>query len=90
LKAPSQRVRLGILIAYIVCLFGASRIALGTWMPPTSDKGLWFYSALAALLLGNLILSPFFTKPADAISYAVTGIIALLATSIWRNPSTSD
>jgi hypothetical protein len=56
-------------------------------MPPTSDKGLWFYSALAALLLGNLILSPFFTKPADAISYAVTGIIALLATSIWRDPS---
>jgi|SRR5579859_6789721 len=56
-------------------------------MPPTSDKGLWFYSALAALLLGNLILSPFFTKPADAISYAVTGIVALLATSIWRVPS---
>jgi adenylylsulfate kinase-like enzyme len=55
-------------------------------MPPTSDKGLWFYSALAALLLGNLILSPFFTKPADAISYAVTGIVALLATSIWRVP----
>ncbi len=56
-------------------------------MPPTSDKGLWFYSALASLLLGNLILSPFFTKPADAISYAVTGIVALLATSIWRVPS---
>ena len=86
-KAPSQRVRLGILLAYIGCLFVASRIAFGAWMPPTSDKGLWFYSALAALLLGDLILSPFFTKPADAISYAVTGIVALLATSIWRVPS---
>jgi hypothetical protein len=53
-------------------------------MPPTSDKGLWFYSGLAALLLGNLIISPFYTKPADAISYAVTGVIALLATSVWR------
>jgi uncharacterized protein len=87
MKVASQRVRLGVLLAYIGCLFLASRIALGAWVPPTSDKGLWFYSALAALLLGNLILSPFFTKPADAISYAVTGIIALLATNIWRVPS---
>lgn len=74
---------------YVASLFLASRIGLGHWMPPTSDNGLWFYSGLAALLLGNLILSPFYTKPADAISYAVTGIIALLATSVWRTPGTT-
>lgn len=79
--------RLAILLVYLACLFLASRVGLGSWTPPTTDKGLWFYSGLASLLLGNLILSPFFTKPADAISYAVTGIIALLATNVWRVPS---
>jgi hypothetical protein len=87
--ALSQRARLAILIVYIVGLLGASRAALGTWLPPTSDSGLWFYAALAALLLGSLLVTPFFTKPADAISYAVAAVVALLAVNTWRQPQTT-
>jgi hypothetical protein len=79
----SQPLRLIILLVYVGGLVAASKFALGTWMPPTSERGVWFYSALAALLLGNLIVSPFFTKPADAIAYSVAALIALLSTNAW-------
>ena len=82
MKLLSQRARLAILIAYLALLFGASKAALGTWLPPTSEKGLWFYSGFAAILLGNLLVTPFFTKPVDAISNAVAAIIGLLAVNI--------
>ncbi len=67
----------------------ACKIALGAWIPPTSAKGLWFYSGLASLLLGSLLVSPFFTKPADAISYAVAGLVGLLAVNLWPLPTTA-
>lgn len=80
-----QRGRLIILIVYLVGLFVASWAASGNWIPPTSERGIWFYSALAALLLGNLLVTPFFTKPADAISYAVAAAVALLAVNPWAS-----
>lgn len=86
MKATSQRTRLIILGVYILILFGASNLALGSWFPPTSQKGLWFYSGLAAILLGNLLVTPFFTKPADAISYSVAALVALLAVNVWSSP----
>lgn len=82
-----QRGRLLILVVYLSGLLVTSWVALGTWIPPTNERGLWFYAALAALLLGSLLVTPFFTKPADAISYAVAGIVALLAVNIWGRPS---
>jgi hypothetical protein len=72
-----------ILVIYVGLLLGASQLALGSWLPPTSEKGVWFYSGLAALLLGNLLVTPFFTKPVDSISYAVAALIALLAVNTW-------
>lgn len=84
-----QRGRLAILIIYLVGLFAASWGALGTWIPPTSEKGVWFYAALAALLLGSLLVTPFFTKPADAISYAVAAAVALLAVNVWGSAASS-
>lgn len=83
MKPLTQFIRLLILITYIVLLFVASRLAFGSWLPPTTEKGLWFYSGLAALLLGNLLVTPFFTKPVDAISNAVAAIVAMLAVNIW-------
>lgn len=82
-KSLSQRVRLIILLVYVAGLIGASVFVFGTVLPPTTEKGVWFYSALAALLLGNLIVTPFFTKPADAISYSVAALVALLAVNVW-------
>ena len=83
LSPLSQPVRLFILALYVAGLFVASKLALGTWLPPTSDKGLWFYSGLAAILLGSLLVTPFYTKPADAISYAVAALVALLSVRAW-------
>ena len=77
-----QRGRLVVLFVYVALLLVASKLALGGWLPPSSEKGLWFYAGLAALLLGNLIITPFFTRPADSISYAVSGLVAMLAANI--------
>lgn len=76
----TQKPRLLFLVLYISGLFVTSRVALGAWLPPTGTDGLWFYSGVAALLLGNLIVTPFYVKPADALSYAVAALIALYAT----------
>src|SRR3972149_93211 len=80
-----QRARLIILIVYLIGLSIASWGALGTWIPPPTERGIWFYAALAALLLGSLLVTPFFTKPADAISYAVAGAVALLTVNPWAS-----
>lgn len=85
----SQRGRLTILIVYLAGLFIASWGALGTWIPPTTERGIWFYAAFAALLLGSLLVTPFFTKPADAISYAVAAAVALLAVNAWGSTASS-
>lgn len=79
----SQRARLLALVGYVLILFVASKIALGDWLPPTSAKGLWFYAGLASVLLGNLIVTPFYVKPADVIAYTVAGLVALLAVNVW-------
>lgn len=85
MRRLSQQTRLAILIAYVAALLAASKFALGSWIPPTSEKGLWFYAGLAALLLGNLLLTPFYTPPADAISNAVAAVMALLAVNVWQS-----
>jgi hypothetical protein len=75
----NQRDRLGILLLYILGLFVTSWFVFGTWVPLTSEKGIWLYSALAAVLLGSLLVTPYFTSPANAVSYAVAAGVALLA-----------
>src|SRR3989442_3621923 len=82
-----QKTRLIALFLYIGLLFCASKLALGSWLPPTTEKGLWFYCGLAALLLGNLIITPYYTKPADAISNAVASVVGLLAVNNWASPA---
>ena len=89
-KTLGQRARLVILALYVAGLLITSRLALGAWLPSTTEKGVWFYSALAALLLGNLLVTPFFTKPADAISYSVAAMIALLAVNVWGRTEPTD
>src|SRR5882672_9333302 len=82
---PTQSGRLVILLAYVAGLFIASWVAFGTWIPLTSEKGIWLYSALAAVLLGSQLVTPFFTSPANAISYAVAAAVALLSINIWHS-----
>jgi len=88
-RPASQRTRLVLLAIYLVGLFAISNAALGSWWPPATHKGLWFYAGLVALLLGNLLVTPFYTKPVDALAYCVPAIIALLAANVWILPQST-
>lgn len=76
---PPQKWRAFFLLLYLVLLFAVSKYAFGEWFPPASGgKAVWFYTGLASLLLGNHLVTPYFSKPVDAISYAVASAAALL------------
>jgi hypothetical protein len=78
-KLFGQKARVAMLIGYVAVLLCVSRIALGVWFPPFSQRGLWFYSGIAAVVLGSLLVTPFFSKPADTISYVVAALLGVLA-----------
>src|SRR2546421_10441182 len=81
----SQTTRLVILLLYAALLFAVCRFLFGTWLPPTAEKGVWLYASLAHLLLGTLLLSPYFTKPADAVSDAIIAALILpeIHNAVW-------
>lgn len=74
-----------ILIIYLIVLFVLNYLAFGQWLPETNYKGLWFYTGIASILLGNLLVTPFYTKPVDAISYSVVSLIAIFLVNDWIN-----
>ena len=81
----TQRARVIVFLCYIAVLFFANFLAFESWVPLTSAKGLWFYTGLASILLGSLLVTPFFIKPVDAISYSVVALIALYSFNSWQN-----
>lgn len=83
MKKLTQPQRLIILVLYMFTLFGLSYYLYGSPIPPTSEKGLWFFSCLASIALGELITSPYFTSPADVISNSIAAIITLLTVNPW-------
>ena len=83
----SQPIRLLFLIAYILFLFLINYLAFNQWMPLNNYKGFWFYSGASALILGSLLATPYFTSPANAISYSVAALIAIFSYEIPNNTS---
>jgi hypothetical protein len=79
----NQKSRFIFFLIYIALLFPLSKLIIGSWLLPTNDQSLWFYSGLAALLLSSLLETPFFVTPKDAISYGVAAILAIIAVSAW-------
>jgi len=79
----NQKERLFILLLYIGILLVVSYWTLSVWIPPVNSKGLWFYAGLAALLMGSLLETPFYTSPKDAISNSVAAILTLISVNIW-------
>ncbi len=75
----TQPRRLLHLVIYLCVLLFANYEAFNQWIPFTDNRGLWFFGGLAALILGSLIVTPFFTSPANAISYAVAALVAVLS-----------
>lgn len=83
MKKLSQPSRLIIWILYIFALLGLSCYLYNSPIPPTSEQGLWFYSCLASIVLGELITSPYFTSPADVISNTIAALITILTVNPW-------
>lgn len=76
---PTQKWRAVLLFIYVAALVGISKYVFGEWFPsPSGGKAVWFYTGLASLLLGNHLVTPYFSKPVDAISYAIAASAALL------------
>jgi len=78
-----QSTRLFILLSDIFILSLASFLSFNQWIPPTGIKGFWFYAAVLSLLLGSRLITPFFHKPADVISYSIPALIALFLVNNW-------
>ena len=83
LKKLTQLQRLLVFLLYIVSLLCVSYYLYKSPIPPTSEQGLWFYSCLASIILGELITSPYFTSPADVIANTIAAIIAILSVNPW-------
>ena len=67
-----------LLILVIICA-----LAFGNLYPPVGDSGFWFYTALLSVLVGSKIVTPFYVKPIDAISYAVPAFVSLMLVNNW-------
>ncbi len=84
-EIPNQQIRIAILFIYITILLLANILAFGQLMPLYGPKGLWFYSGFASILLGNLLVTPLYIKPVDAISYSVLALTSLYLANDLRN-----
>ena len=87
IEKRKQSTRLIFLFIYIFLLFVINKLTFGSWTPESAEKGLWFYTAAASILLGNFLVTPFFTKPVDALSYSVmagTGIFLVNSLDTWE------
>jgi hypothetical protein len=42
-----------------------------------SPEGLWFYTAAVSLLLGDLVVNPYYVGPRDSLAFAIPGAIAI-------------
>jgi uncharacterized protein len=82
---PKQQNRVIILIIYFGFLLLINFLAFGQLIPPNGSKGLWFYSGFASILLGNLLVTPLYIKPVDAISYSVLALISLYLVNDLKN-----
>lgn len=84
MKTLSQRTRLIVLIIYLGFLFGISKLVFDTWLPPNSEKGMWFYAGLGSLILGYLLNNPHFAPPKDVFTYSVTALISIITLGVFQ------
>lgn|GEM_PF-277492 len=76
-----QQERLFILFGYLLILCSLSFSLFGLNLPPR-PKNIWLLSGFAGLLFGTQLLTPFFTPPADVISYAFTALVVLITSGL--------
>ncbi|GHV81427.1 hypothetical protein AGMMS49944_32180 [Spirochaetia bacterium] len=65
-------------------------ILTGNILPHFNNKGLWFLCCFLNIILANQLLTPYFTKPVDSISFSVTGFVTVIMIrpeTVWAIPS---
>jgi hypothetical protein len=77
----TQRQRLGVLALCVGLVVLANWSVEGRPVPQFGASGLWFYSACLGLLLGDLVVEPWYTRPADAVVNATAIALASLTAS---------
>lgn len=81
---PSQQTRGLVVLFYLFILFLANYLLFDSIFPPKGEKGLWFYAGIASLILNNQLLTPFYNKPVDSISYSVAALIGMFLVLDWE------
>lgn len=81
----TQPQRLASLLIDLAIVSAGCMFLFETLYPPIGNKGFWGYSALLAVLVGSKLVTPFYVKPADAISYSVPAFISLMLINDWSN-----
>jgi uncharacterized protein len=81
----TQPQRLAALFIDLLVVGFACTVLFGIPYPPLGDKGFWAYSALLSVLVGSKLITPFYVKPVDAISYAVPALISLMLINRWEH-----
>jgi len=80
----SQKQRAISLMLKVLLLFLANYIAFDQFFPKLDNTSFWFLTCILNIILGNELLTPFYIRPADALSYAVSGGISLLFVNYWN------
>lgn len=75
----TQRGRLGVLAISLSVLVAVSALVDGELVPQPGSGSLWFYAAALTLMLSDLVLEPWYTRPADAFANAVAVLLASFA-----------
>lgn len=83
--ALTQPQRLAALVADLMVVVVACYLLFGVPYPPVGPGGFWAHSAVLAVLLGSRLMTPFYVKPVDAISYAAPALVSLLLINDWNN-----
>lgn len=86
---PSQAVRAAWAIFYGMALLIVNLQVTGSWFPPPKGEGLWFYTAAVSLIMGDLIIHPYFAVPKDALAIAIPSAIALWFVTQGQAPGTA-
>lgn len=81
-RQDSQRMRAILFLAYCTSVVAVNYVLFQQILP----SGIWFWSALLALLMGEFISQPFFTAPKDALSNSVV-IIATIVVLLSESPT---
>lgn len=79
--ALTQGMRLLAGILYFLALFPLSLVVTGDWTPAAGTRGIWFGAIAVGLVVGRLMLEPYFTKPADALANGSAIVLAAYALS---------